>query len=119
MIYIYIKRKVYILLYIKIIMEIYNKELEKFEVIDNVIGMMTTSVQISPEFFKLCKENNIKFVEAMRTGISILLAEKGVRDYDNKLTIYRRLMILQEQMKKNNDLIADLEKKLGFYEGKA
>ena len=89
-------------------MEIYNKDLEKFDVVDNVTGMMTTSVQISPEFFKLCKENSIKFVEAMRTGISVLLAEKGIREYDNHLTIYRRLLILQEQMRKNNELIAEL-----------
>ena len=51
---------------------------------------ITTTVRISPEFYRLCKEHHIKFSEAMRVGISVLLAEKGVMEYDNTLNIVRR-----------------------------
>jgi len=48
-----------------------------------------TTVNISPELYKLAKQNLIKFTEATRVGISILLAEKGVAEYDNRLNIVR------------------------------
>jgi len=56
-----------------------------------------TSVQISPEFYKLCKQHFIRFSDAMRTGISILLAEKGIVEYDNKLNITRRVDELKQK----------------------
>ncbi len=49
-----------------------------------------TSVRISPEFYELCKKNRIQFSEAMKVGISIMLAERGVSEYDNNLNIVRR-----------------------------
>jgi hypothetical protein len=49
-----------------------------------------TSVTISPEFYQECKKHDIGFSEAMRVGISVLLAEKGVAEYDNKLNIVRK-----------------------------
>lgn len=54
-------------------------------------GMIQTSVLVSEEFFKLCKFNHIKFSEAIRVGISILLAERGLREYDNNLNLVRKL----------------------------
>ena len=48
-----------------------------------------TSVNVSPEFHNLCRINRIKFSEALRVGISIILAERGVREYDNNLNIVR------------------------------
>jgi len=48
-------------------------------------------VNISPEFYRLCKEHRIKFSEALRVGISLMLAEKGVSEYDNRLNITRKL----------------------------
>jgi len=53
-------------------------------------SLIRTSVNISPEFYKLAKENYIMFSEAMRVGIAILLAEKGIAPYDNRLNIVRR-----------------------------
>ena len=52
-------------------------------------GGIQTSVIISLEFYELCKRHNIKFSEALRTGVAIILAERGVRDYDNNLNITR------------------------------
>lgn len=52
---------------------------------------VVTSVRISPEFYRLAKENRISFSEAMRVGISTLLADKGVVEYDNNLNFTRKL----------------------------
>ena len=59
-----------------------------------------TTVRLSPEFHKLCIENRIKFSEAMRVGISLLLAEEGIREYDNNLNIMRKMTLLRENLEK-------------------
>ena len=51
--------------------------------------MITTSVRISPEFHKACRKHFISFTEALRRGIALMLAEKGVIEYDNDLNIVR------------------------------
>ena len=51
--------------------------------------MITTSVRISPEFHQLCLKHSISFSEALRRGISLMLAERNVREYDNDLNITR------------------------------
>ncbi len=68
-----------------------------------------TSVLISPEFYDLCKKHHIKFSEAMRVGIGILLGERGEVDYDNKLNLVRALQ--EYKLKAANALqkISDLE----------
>jgi len=58
--------------------------------------LIRTSVNISPEFYKLCKDNRIKFSEAMRVGISIILSEMGVTNYDNNLNIVRKMHMFQK-----------------------
>lgn len=50
-----------------------------------------TSVLVSPEFYKSCKEYHIQFSEALRRGISLMLAEKGIKEYDNDLNVFRKL----------------------------
>ena len=52
-------------------------------------GGIQTSVIVSLEFYNLCKTHQIKFSEALRVGISILLAERGVIEYNNQLNIVR------------------------------
>lgn len=49
-----------------------------------------TSVKISPEFYDLCKRHQVRFSEAIKVGISILLSERGLQEYDNRLNIVRR-----------------------------
>ena len=56
-----------------------------------------TSVNVSPEFYQLCKQHRIKFSEAMRVGIAIILAEKGVAEYDNTLNISKRVDELKQK----------------------
>lgn len=68
-----------------------------------------TSVDISPDFYRLAQENNIKFVEAMRVGISMLLAEKGVKEYDNRLNLYRKMVQYQIELEKALKRLYELE----------
>jgi len=49
-----------------------------------------TSVNISPELYELCRRHRIKFSEALRRGISLMLAEMGVSEYDTNLNLVRR-----------------------------
>lgn len=74
---------------------------------------VTTSVTISPEFFELCRDNSISFSEAIRVGISLILAEKGIRDYDNSLNVTRRIVLLQEKLTKTMEELEDLKTKNG------
>jgi len=70
-----------------------------------------TSVLISPEFYNLCKKHFIKFSEAMRVGISIMLAERGEIEYDNTLNIVRRVAELKKKAAEYAQQAADLENK--------
>lgn len=75
-------------------------------------GLIQTSVLVSEEFFNLCKEHNIKFTEALRVGISILLAEKGIGDYDNKLNLFRKMSLFQQKAEESIQQVEELNKKL-------
>ena len=72
---------------------------------------MRTSVNISPEFYRACKKNGIRFSEALRVGISILLAEKGVIDYNNKLSVVRARDEFKRKAAYYAQKLADLENK--------
>lgn len=61
-------------------------------------GQIQTSVLIASDMWQLCKEHHIKFSEAMRVGVSIMLAERGLREYDNKLQITRTRNKLVERI---------------------
>lgn len=56
-----------------------------------------TSVELSEEFYKSCKVHHIKFAEAMRVGVSMILAERGVAEYDNRLNLHRKMRYFQQQ----------------------
>ena len=68
-----------------------------------------TSVNVSPEFYKLTRQHLIKFSEALRVGISIMLAEKGVIPYDNQLNIVRRIEYYKGEAMGYAKKVADLE----------
>ena len=73
----------------------------------------TTSVTISPEFHELCRIHGIEFSEATRVGIALLLAEKGIKDYDNRLNITRRLSLLSKKLEDTSQELWDLKEKNG------
>lgn len=60
-----------------------------------VIRICTT---VSPEFYTLCKQNRIKMSEAIRIGISLILAEKGIKEYDNNLNLVRNIELLKDKI---------------------
>lgn len=70
-------------------------------------GRVTTSVTISPEFFQLAKNHHIGFSEAMRVGMSLLFAEKGLKDYDTRLSLFRKMQLFQQ---KTEQLTEELNK---------
>jgi hypothetical protein len=70
------------------------------------IGRITTSVTISPEFFMLAKQHHLSFTEAIRIGLALMFAEKGVKDYDNKLNLYRKMQVFQA---KTEELTKEIE----------
>ena len=59
-----------------------------------------TTVNVSPEFHKLCKEHHIQFGEAMRKGIAMLLADRGVMPYDNSLQLKQKLDSMIDEIQK-------------------
>ena len=69
-----------------------------------------TTVLISPEFYRLCKDNRIKFSEAMRMGISLALAEKGIKEYDNNLNIVRKRTKLLKELEETAQKLNQLER---------
>jgi len=73
--------------------------------------MIRTSVLISPEFYTLCKKMHIKFSEAMRVGISLILAERGVKEYDNNLNILRRMTLIKTKLEETSQELNKLKEK--------
>jgi len=71
--------------------------------------MVTTSVRISPEFHKLCVDNRFSFSEAMRVGISVMLAEKGIGEYDNDLNLKRQHDQLKVRLAESLQKLSEFE----------
>ena len=72
-------------------------------------GMIQTTVLISPEFNDLRKQYHITLSEAVRVGISILLSEKGITEYDNNLSIVRRMLDYKKKAGEYAQKASDLE----------
>lgn len=75
-------------------------------------GQVQTSVLISQNFYNLCKQHHIKFSEATRVGISLLLADKGVIEYDNNLNLKRKLDQLRLQLERTSQEFYELKDKV-------
>jgi|ETNvirnome_2_130_1030620.scaffolds.fasta_scaffold113911_1 hypothetical protein len=69
----------------------------------------TTTVTLSPEFYDLCKEHRIGFSEAIRVGIALLLADKGVKEYDNKLNLVRKMDLMRMKLEETSMRLAQIE----------
>ena len=55
------------------------------------------SISVSPEFSALAKEHRLSWSEAARIGMSLLLAENNIKDYDNNLNIVRKMTVFRKQ----------------------
>lgn len=72
----------------------------------------TTSISISAHFYNLCKKHNIKFSEATRVGISLMLAEKGIKEYDNSLNISRKINKIRQLLEQKSQELENLMQKI-------
>ena len=68
-------------------------------------------ISVSREFAILAEENKVSWSEAARVGMSLLLAEKGVKDYDNNLNLFRKMQTYQKQAEEALQKINELEQK--------
>ncbi len=75
----------------------------------NRAGQRQTSVLVSHQFYSLCQQHHIKFTEALRVGISVMLAERGITDYDNRLNILRRIELLTNKLSEVSQKYYDLK----------
>ena len=74
-------------------------------------GRITTSITLSPEFFMLAKEHHLSFTDAARVGLALAFAEKGIKDYDNNLNLYRKMVVFQKKTEQLTREIEELKKK--------
>ena len=77
-------------------------------------NLIHTSVTISEEFYKAARIHNFKFSEALRIGISIMLAEMGEAEYDNNLNFMRKINLLRTQLEKTSQELESLKSKQEF-----
>jgi hypothetical protein len=75
--------------------------------------MISTSIRVSPEFHQLCIEHCISFSEAFRVGVSLILAERGLKEYDNNINLFRKMTQYRLMAEEALNKIAELEKKDG------
>jgi len=74
-------------------------------------GRITTSVTVSPEFFTLAKEHHIGFSEAIRVGLAVMFAEREIKEYDNKLNLYRKMVFFQKKTEELSEELLQLKEK--------
>lgn len=71
------------------------------------------SISVSKEFEELAREHQLSWSEASRIGMSILLSERGVKEYDNRITLVRKMRAFQEMAEvatqKLNEIEAEID----------
>ncbi len=70
-------------------------------------GNITISTTLSRELWDLAREKEIKWSEALRRGISIMLSDDDVVMYQTPLQMKRRL---EEMSRKFDDMMLEKEK---------
>jgi len=70
-----------------------------------------TSVLITPKFYEACKTRHIRFSDALRVGIALMLAERGEIEYDNNLNLFRKMMIIKDNLEKTSQELNELKEK--------
>ena len=65
-------------------------------------AMITTTVQINPKLYDLCKKNNIRFVESMKEGILLKLSENGI-NLENNIVVNTSINEEQENEEQENE----------------
>ena len=75
-------------------------------------GGIQTSVVVSGHFYELCKRYHIKFSEALREGISLMLAERGEGEYNNNLNLFRRMRKIQLLLEEKSNELEEIKEKV-------
>jgi len=70
------------------------------------------SVSLSYEFDCLCREHNISLSEAIRIGISVMLGDRGIKDYDNDLNLYRNMQGIRHELERVSKEYNELKEKI-------
>jgi hypothetical protein len=66
-------------------------------------------ISVSAEFDQLARENSISWSEAARVGMSMMLADIGVVEYDNQLNLKRKMDKFREIAEMANQKLAEIE----------
>jgi hypothetical protein len=64
------------------------------------------SISVSPEFDNMRKEAHLSWSEAAKIGMSILLSEAGLVEYDNRLNLVRKMKKFQKIAEEANQKLA-------------
>jgi hypothetical protein len=56
------------------------------------------SISVSPELSQLAEQMRISWTEAARVGMSVMLAEMGVQEYDNDLNLFRKMTSYKQKL---------------------
>lgn len=75
-------------------------------------GSVVITTSISNDFWTKAQQHGISWAEAMRVGISMLLAEKGEAQYDNKLNLWRKMDFFRQRAEEACQNVEELTKKL-------
>ena len=70
-----------------------------------------TSVSLSREMDDLRRKYKISVTEACRVGLSVILSEMNVREYDNNLNVVRKMRNYQKLAEEANQKLDELTKK--------
>ena len=85
-------------------------------VLQRTSGMIQTSVLISPHLNELRNKHHITLSEAMRVGITMILAEREIGDYDNTLNVMRKMQRIQLLLTEKSQELEALKSKHGIQE---
>ena len=74
-----------------------------------LMGTSHITTTISTEFKELLEQHHIKRSEALRVGCALLLAERGVKEYDNNLLLMRKLNATRQLLEQKSQELEDLK----------
>ena len=64
------------------------------------MGRIQKCISITEEAKQIAEDNDISWTDAARVGMGLMLAEKGVQDYNNELNIYRKMTRMRVLLEK-------------------
>jgi len=82
------------------------EQIEKEEIKETTWLPICTSV--SKEFWQIAQDNKIKWADALRRGLALEFADRGIGDFDNRVTIHGKLLEVQSQIGRQATLIENV-----------